>query len=69
MNYKKQFVRYHEILLNFQLNYLLFIIYLQKLIMKVRPSVKRMCENCRIIKRHGRIMVICINPKHKQRQG
>ena len=37
--------------------------------MKVRPSVKRMCENCRIIKRHGRIMVLCINPKHKQRQG
>jgi large subunit ribosomal protein L36 len=28
-----------------------------------------MCENCRIIKRHGRIMVICSNPKHKQRQG
>jgi large subunit ribosomal protein L36 len=38
--------------------------------MKVRPSVKRMCENCRIIKRHGRILVICSNnPKHKQRQG
>jgi large subunit ribosomal protein L36 len=37
--------------------------------MKVRPSVKKMCENCRIIKRYGRIMVICLNPKHKQRQG
>jgi large subunit ribosomal protein L36 len=38
--------------------------------MKVRPSVKRMCENCRVIKRHGKIMVICSNnPKHKQRQG
>ncbi|HJF46710.1 MAG: 50S ribosomal protein L36 [Limosilactobacillus oris] len=38
--------------------------------MKVRPSVKRMCEHCKIIKRHGRIMVICsANPKHKQRQG
>jgi large subunit ribosomal protein L36 len=38
--------------------------------MKVRPSVKRMCESCRIIKRHGRILVICSNnPKHKQRQG
>jgi large subunit ribosomal protein L36 len=36
--------------------------------MKVRPSVRRMCENCRVIKRHGK-MVICINPKHKQRQG
>lgn len=37
--------------------------------MKVRPSVKTMCENCRIIKRHGKIRVICTNPKHKQRQG
>lgn len=38
--------------------------------MKVRPSVKPMCEHCKIIKRHGRVMVICsANPKHKQRQG
>ena len=37
--------------------------------MKVRPSVKPMCERCRVIKRHGRTMVICINPRHKQRQG
>jgi len=28
-----------------------------------------MCEKCKIIKRKGRIMVICDNPKHKQRQG
>jgi len=38
-------------------------------VMKVRPSVKPMCEKCKIIKRKGRIMVICDNPKHKQRQG
>ena len=37
--------------------------------MKVRPSVKKMCEKCKIIKRKGRVMVICENPKHKQRQG
>ena len=37
--------------------------------MIVRPSVKKMCEKCKIIKRHGKIMVICENPKHKQRQG
>jgi large subunit ribosomal protein L36 len=37
--------------------------------MKVRPSIKKLCETCRIIKRHGKLMVICINPKHKQRQG
>ena len=41
----------------------------RKDIMKVRPSVKKMCEKCKIIKRHGKVMVICENPKHKQRQG
>jgi len=38
-------------------------------IMKVRPSVKPMCEKCKIVKRKGRVMIICENPKHKQRQG
>ena len=37
--------------------------------MKVRPSVKKMCKDCRIIKRNGVVRVICSNPKHKQRQG
>jgi large subunit ribosomal protein L36 len=37
--------------------------------MKVRPSVKPMCEKCKIIRRKGRVMIICENPKHKQRQG
>lgn len=37
--------------------------------MKVRPSVKRMCRHCRVIKRNGKIWVICKDPKHKQRQG
>ena len=37
--------------------------------MKVRPSVKKMCDKYRVIKRNGKIMVICENPKHKQRQG
>jgi large subunit ribosomal protein L36 len=37
--------------------------------LKVRPSVKRMCEKCKIIRRRGRVMVICSNPRHKQRQG
>ncbi|HNW94441.1 MAG TPA: 50S ribosomal protein L36 [bacterium] len=37
--------------------------------MKVRASVKKICQKCKIIKRHGRVMVICDNPKHKQRQG
>nr|AIM46275.1 50S ribosomal protein L36 [Apedinella radians] len=37
--------------------------------MKVRPSVKKMCKDCRVIKRNGVLRVICKNPKHKQRQG
>ncbi len=37
--------------------------------MKVRASVKRMCEGCRIIRRHGKVRVICKNPRHKQVQG
>jgi len=37
--------------------------------MKVRPSVKKICNKCKVIKRKGVILVICENPKHKQRQG
>jgi len=37
--------------------------------MKVRASVKKICNKCKIIRRKGRVMVICSNPKHKQRQG
>ncbi|KAM0937013.1 putative ribosomal protein L36 [Dioscorea sansibarensis] len=38
--------------------------------MKVRSSVKKLCEFCKTIKRRGRVYVICTaNPKHKQRQG
>ncbi len=37
--------------------------------MKVRASVKPMCDKCRVIKRDGKVMVICSNPKHKQTQG
>jgi large subunit ribosomal protein L36 len=28
-----------------------------------------MCEKCKVIRRRGRVMVICENPRHKQRQG
>ena len=37
--------------------------------MKVRPSVKKMCDKCKIIKRKGVVRVICSDPRHKQRQG
>jgi large subunit ribosomal protein L36 len=42
---------------------------LKKEKMKVRASVKKICDNCRVIRRKGKVMVICANPKHKQRQG
>jgi len=38
--------------------------------MKVQTSVKPICNECRIIKRHGVVRIICKKyPKHKQRQG
>ncbi|MFN8454326.1 MAG: 50S ribosomal protein L36 [Anaerolineae bacterium] len=37
--------------------------------MKVKPSIKRRCDNCKVIKRRGVVRIICTNPKHKQRQG
>ncbi len=41
--------------------------------MKVRPSVKKMCSDCKFTRRKfkgkPRLRVICKNPKHKQRQG
>ena len=37
--------------------------------MKVNPSVKPISDKCKVIRRHGRVRVICENPRHKQRQG
>ncbi|MDO5561585.1 MAG: 50S ribosomal protein L36 [bacterium] len=37
--------------------------------MKVRSSVKKMCNKCKLVKRKGVLRVVCTNPKHKQRQG
>ncbi len=37
--------------------------------MKVQASVKKICDKCKIVRRKGRIIIICENPKHKQRQG
>ena len=38
--------------------------------MKVRTSVKKMCVDCRIVRRDRVVRVICKkNPRHKQRQG
>ncbi|MCX5687373.1 MAG: 50S ribosomal protein L36 [Candidatus Omnitrophota bacterium] len=37
--------------------------------MKVKASVKVICDKCKIIRRKGVVRIICSNPKHKQRQG
>ena len=37
--------------------------------MKVRASVKAICEKCKIVRRNGVVRVICAIKKHKQRQG
>ena len=37
--------------------------------MKVRSSVRKMCDHCKLIRRNGVLRVICQNKKHKQRQG
>ena len=37
--------------------------------MKVRTSVKKICDKCKVIRRDGVVRIICENPKHKQKQG
>ncbi len=37
--------------------------------MKVKSSVKKICDHCKIIRRERVVRVVCTNPKHKQKQG
>lgn len=45
--------------------------------MKVRASVKRICKNCKVIRRRRKngervintVRIECTDPRHKQRQG
>jgi large subunit ribosomal protein L36 len=38
--------------------------------MKVKASVKRICGQCQVVRRKGKVRVICkADPKHKQVQG
>lgn len=37
--------------------------------MRVSASVKKMCRNCKVIRRNGVVRVICNDQRHKQRQG
>jgi len=37
---------------------------------KVRSSIKPICEHCKVVRRQGVLRIICKRtPKHKQRQG
>jgi large subunit ribosomal protein L36 len=37
---------------------------------KVRASIRKICEHCKIVRRNGVMHIICKkNPRHKQRQG
>ena len=40
-----------------------------ELVMKVRASVKGICDKCKVVRRKGVVRVICSDPRHKQRQG
>ena len=42
---------------------------IRRIEMKVGASVKKICRNCKVVRRHGVVRIICVNPKHKQRQG
>jgi large subunit ribosomal protein L36 len=37
--------------------------------LKVRASVKKLCDKCKVIRRHGKVYIVCSNARHKQRQG
>ncbi|MCF6237972.1 MAG: 50S ribosomal protein L36 [Candidatus Marinimicrobia bacterium] len=37
--------------------------------MKGWSSVKKMCSDCKVLKRKGVVRISCKNKKHKQRQG
>ncbi len=37
--------------------------------MKVRPSVKKICDKCKVVRRKRVVRIICENQRHKQRQG
>lgn len=43
---------------------------IKEVVMKVRASVKKMCKDCKVVKRKGILRIVCkASPKHKQRQG
>ena len=38
--------------------------------MKVRTAVRRLCAGCSVVRRRGKIFIVCkLDARHKQRQG
>ncbi|MCX7955717.1 MAG: 50S ribosomal protein L36 [Patescibacteria group bacterium] len=37
--------------------------------MKIVSSIKKICPKCKLVKRKGRLYIICLNVKHKQKQA
>jgi large subunit ribosomal protein L36 len=37
--------------------------------MKVRASVKKICRNCKVVRRNRVVRIDCVDARHKQRQG
>ncbi|KAL0033316.1 hypothetical protein WJX77_003326 [Trebouxia sp. C0004] len=38
--------------------------------MRVRSAIKKLCDSCKVVKRRGKLYIVCkASPKHKQRQG
>ncbi|MDP3093449.1 MAG: 50S ribosomal protein L36 [bacterium] len=37
--------------------------------MKIKASIKKICNHCKIVRRKRRVYLICTNRKHKMRQG
>jgi len=37
--------------------------------MKIVSSIKKICPKCQMVKRKGRLYIICSNVKHKQKQA
>ncbi|HEY4493427.1 MAG TPA: 50S ribosomal protein L36 [Candidatus Paceibacterota bacterium] len=37
--------------------------------MRVRASIKKRCPKCKVVRRGGRLYVICVKKRHKQKQG
>ncbi|MFO0703308.1 MAG: 50S ribosomal protein L36 [Patescibacteria group bacterium] len=37
--------------------------------MNIKSSIKKKCPKCKLVKRKGRLYVVCVNAKCRQRQG